>query len=123
MLRRTIVLVKLFLLSGRHVAKDDAYDEWDIDENFILIYSVAELEALDRYLDPYKYDSTADPVVAVCGKYSLGTRIPCALPDHTPHLYGWAGRTRDGFKVAIGGDCATNHIPNIEMMTARAERN
>ena len=96
------------------------YDEWDIDEDYLDIWSLAELEALEGYLKPQEYDVTTDPVVAICGEYHIEQDTPCALPDHTAHRHGWVGRTEIGFKVAVGCICAGHHIQNIAVMTSRA---
>lgn len=98
-------------------------DEWDIDEDYMVLYSLEELEALPGYQMAYEYDVEADPVVAVCGEYQLRWKTPCALPDHTGHQHGWIGRTRDGRRVLVGGDCAAHHIPDIENMARKATTN
>lgn len=96
------------------------YEPWYIDEDYVVLYSIAELEALDCYLHPHEYDFAADPVAAICGEYIVEKMMPCSLPDHTLHKDGWVGLTQAGFRVAIGGICGRNHVPDMDAMIALA---
>src|SRR5690349_576087 len=48
----------------------------------------------------------------ILGEYHLLARVPCGLPDHTPHLHGVLIETEDDYETNMGWECAAGYFPD-----------